>query len=327
MMAAWTAFAMTPLMGTPLVYWLGFLLLVLVLLVLDLGVLNRRLREINLRESLLLSAGYMAVALTFAGWLAWAQGREPALEFVTAYLVEQSLSLDNLFVMAVIFSYFGIPREYQHRVLFYGVMGVIVLRAVMIGLGAVLLHRFEWLLYGFAAFLLLTGLKMWWRQEDDAAPDLATNPLLRWLRRRLPLTEQLHAQHFWVKQSPGPGLPARWQATPLFLALIVIELADLMFAVDSVPAVFSVSQDTFVVYTSNIFAILGLRSLYFALAALLHRFIYLQQALALVLIFIGGKVLLAPWLGKLPALASLLVTVLVLAAGMLLSWWKTRRRA
>jgi tellurite resistance protein TerC len=233
--------------------------------------------------------------------------------------------MDNVFVMAMIFGFFGIPRRYQHRVLFWGILGVIVLRAIMIGLGTALVQRFDWILYVFGAFLLFTGVKMLFSREEQR-PDLAQNPLLRFLRRHLRVTEELHDGHFFVRKRPEGATHHLLYATPLFLALVLIELADLVFAVDSVPAVFAITQDPFIVYTSNIFAILGLRSLYFALAALMHRFVYLKYALALVLIFIGGKIFLHGFIGKIPALLSLGVTFGLLAGGVLLSLLKTRNR-
>jgi len=233
--------------------------------------------------------------------------------------------MDNVFVMAMILGFFGIPRRYQHRVLFWGILGVILLRALMIALGTALVQRFDWVLYVFGAFLLLTGVKMLFSREERH-PDLAQNPLLKFLRRHIRITDELHGGRFLVRlYDPTSGKTLRY-ATPLLLALVLIELADLVFAVDSVPAVFAISQDPFIVYTSNIFAILGLRALYFALAALMHRFVYLKYALALVLIFIGAKIFLHDAVGQVPALLSLGVTFALLAGGVLLSLLKTRNR-
>ncbi|MNF44523.1 Inner membrane protein alx [compost metagenome] len=310
-------------LGTPGWFWLAFIAIVLALLVFDLGVLHRDQHEIEMRESLLLYSGYFSVGLLFGGWIWWQLGANKALEFYTGFLVEQSLSMDNVFVMAMILGFFGIPRRYQHRVLFWGILGVIVLRAIMIGLGTALVQRFDWILYVFGAFLLLTGVKMLFSRELHH-PDLAQNPLLKFLRRHIRVTDELHEGRFLVRlRDPASGKLVRY-ATPLLLALVLIELADLVFAVDSVPAVFAITQDPFIVYTSNIFAILGLRALYFALAALMHRFIYLKYALALVLIFIGGKIFLHGFIGKIPALVSLSVTFCLLAGGVLLSLLKTR---
>jgi tellurite resistance protein TerC len=232
--------------------------------------------------------------------------------------------MDNVFVIAMIFSFLAIPREYQHRVLFWGILGVIVLRAIMIGVGAALVTQFSWVLYLFAGFLVLTGVKMLvWQKEKP----LSENPLYRWARGHLKLTDTLHGQRFFVKQIDGKTGKIETLMTPLFLALIMIEVADIIFAVDSVPAIFAITTDPYVVYTSNIFAILGLRALYFALAAVLHRFAYLKQALAVLLIFIGGKIFIADALGlaKFPAEWSLGVTFAILAAGILYSLWRTRR--
>ncbi|MGL4318405.1 MAG: TerC family protein [Pseudomonas sp.] len=314
----------TPLLGTATWLWLSFLAIVVALLAFDLGVLHRDQHEIEMRESLLLYSGYFSVGLLFGVWVWFELGAQSALEFYTGFLVEQSLSMDNVFVMAMIFGFFGIPRRYQHRVLFWGIIGVIVLRAIMIGLGTALVKEFDWILYVFGAFLLFTGVKMLFSREEQH-PDLAQNPMLRFLRRHIRVTDELHGAHFFVRQRDSLGQSLLY-ATPLFLALVLIELADLVFAVDSVPAVFAITQDPFIVYTSNIFAILGLRSLYFALAALMHRFVYLKYALALVLIFIGGKIFLHGFIGKIPALLSLGVTFGLLAGGVLLSLLRTRDR-
>jgi tellurite resistance protein TerC len=312
-------------LGTATWLWLSFLGIVVALLVLDLGILHRDQHEIEMRESLLLYSGYFSVGVLFGLWVWHELGSQSALEFYTGFLVEQSLSMDNVFVMAMIFGFFGIPRRYQHRVLFWGIIGVIVLRAIMIGLGTALVKEFDWILYIFGAFLLFTGVKMMFSREEQH-PDLSQNPMLRFLRRHMRVTDELHAGHFFIRKRPEGASQHLLYATPLFLALVLIELADLVFAVDSVPAVFAITQDPFIVYTSNIFAILGLRSLYFALAALMHRFVYLKYALALVLIFIGGKIFLHGFIGKIPALLSLGVTFGLLAGGVLLSLLKTRNQ-
>ncbi|MBN2690807.1 MAG: TerC family protein [Burkholderiaceae bacterium] len=304
--------------------WLVFGGVVVTLLALDLGVLHRDGGEISVTESLWLSAGYIAVALVFGAWLWWQVGAQEGMDYFTAYAVEKSLSLDNVFVISLVFTAFAVPRQYQHRVLFWGILGVIVMRALLIGAGATLVQEFHWILYLFAAFLIYTGVKMLW--AADHAPDPMRNPVLRLIRRLVPVTEQLHGKAFWVKRPDASGRMRRI-ATPLFMALVTVELADLVFAVDSVPAVFAVTSDPFVVYTSNIFAILGLRALYFALAAILHRFAYLKYALGLVLVFIGGKIIAAEWIGKIPSAVSLGVTFGLLAAGVLFSLWKTRGTA
>lgn len=322
-MTALQTFLTTPVLGTSTWLWLVFVAIVIGLLVLDLGVLHRQEREIEMRESLLLYAGYFSVGVLFGVWI-WVQlGAQSAMEFYTGFLVEQSLSMDNVFVMAMIFSYFAIPRRYQHRVLFWGILGVVVLRAIMIGVGAALVQNFAWVLYLFGAFLLFTGVKMALSKEDSQ-PDLANNPMLRFIRRHLRVTDELHGARFFVHKAPPGQSRALRHATPLFLALVLIELADLVFAVDSVPAIFAITQDPFIVYTSNIFAILGLRSLYFALAALMHRFVYLKYALALVLVFIGCKIFYHGLIGKVPALLSLGVTLGLLVGGVVLSLIRTR---
>ncbi len=322
-MDALLAFFATPLFGTPGWFWLAFLLLIISLLVLDLGVLHRDQHEIEMRESLLLYSGYFSVGVAFGGWIWWQLGATKALEYYTGFLVEQSLSMDNVFVMAMILGYFNIPRRFQHRVLFWGILGVIVLRAIMIGLGTALVQGFEWILYIFGAFLLFSGVKMLRNNDEESHPDLAQNPMIRFVRRHMRVTDEMHEGRFLVRVPDKVSGKPLLYATPLLLALVLIELADLVFAVDSVPAVLAISQDPFIVYTSNIFAILGLRSLYFALAALMHRFIYLKYALALVLIYIGGKIFLHD-LVKVPALLSLGVTLGLRAAGVILSLLRTR---
>lgn len=313
-------------LGKPLWMWLAFLGIVAVLLALDLGVLHRKQHEIEVRESLVLSAFYIALGLAFGGWVWWAMGPTSAKEYVTGFVVEKSLAMDNVFVIAMIFSYFAIPRLYQHRVLFWGILGVIVLRGIMIGLGATLVSEFAWVLYLFAAFLIFTGIKMWLLADKEY--DVGTSPVLRWVRRHFNVTDELHGERFWVRQTdPRTGQPA-WYMTPLMLALLMVEIVDVVFAVDSVPAIFAITTDPFLVYTSNIFAILGLRALYFALAAMVHRFHYLKYALSVLLVFIGSKIFLADLAGfdggKFPPSWSLAITFAILAAGIVYSLWKTR---
>ena len=310
-------------LGKPVWLWAIFLALVLVLLVLDLGVLNRGQREIGVRKSLLLSAFYIGIGLAFGGFV-WAQlGQQSAVEYWTGFVVEKSLAMDNVFVIATIFGFFAVPRHLQHRVLFWGILGVIVLRAIMIGFGAALVQRYEWVLLVFAVFLIFTGIKMLWSGHEDEG-DLSQNRALRWMQRHLRVTDGFVGNRFFVRQ-PGRSGKLQLFVTPLFLALIVIEFADLVFAVDSVPAIFAITTDPYLVYTSNICAILGLRALYFALAAILHRFAYLKPALAALLIFIGGKVIVAEILGieKVPPMISLAVTFAILAAGVIVSLVKT----
>jgi tellurite resistance protein TerC len=309
-------------LGKPAWVWLAFVGIVVALLAFDLGVLHKDAKEIGVRESLLLSAGYISVALLFGAWVWWYLGAQSGMDYYTGFMIEKSLSMDNVFVIALIFSFFAIPRQYQHRVLFWGILGVIVLRAIMIGLGATLVSQFSWVLYLFGAFLIFTGIKMW--VIADHMPDIANNPLLRFLKRHMRVTDGLRGNAFWVRENdPATGTLERY-ATPLLLALVLVEFVDLVFAVDSVPAIFAITTDPFIVYTSNIFAILGLRALYFALAAMIHRFKYLKYALALVLVFIGSKIFLVGIIGKIPAVVSLSVTLGLIAGGVAVSLWKTR---
>jgi tellurite resistance protein TerC len=312
-------------LGKPVWMWLAFIAVVITLLVLDLGVLHKESREIDVRESLVLSAGYIGLGLLFGAWVWWQLGPEPGMNYFTGFAVEKALAMDNVFVIAMIFAFFAVPRLYQHRVLFWGILGVIVLRAIMIGLGATIVSQFAWVLYLFAVFLIATGVKMVVFADRDY--DVGANPVLAFMRRRFNVTDELHGERFWVRRPhPATGQPA-WFMTPLFLALMLIEIADVIFAVDSVPAIFAITTDPFIVYTSNIFAILGLRALYFALAAMVHRFHYLKYALAGVLIFIGTKIFIADLLGleKFPPALSLAITFGLLAAGVAWSLWKTRR--
>ncbi|MBF0325129.1 MAG: TerC family protein [Alphaproteobacteria bacterium] len=310
-------------LGKPGWMWLSFLAIVAALLAFDLGVLHRDNHEIGIGESVALSALYITAGLIFGGWVWWSMGAQAGTDYLTGFVVEKSLSMDNVFVIALIFSTLAIPRQYQHRVLFWGILGAILLRALMIGLGAALISQFSWILYLFGAFLVITGIKM--LVVSDSTPDIENNKVLRWLRSHFNVTPGLHGQDFVVRQPhPVTGKPALW-ITPLMLALVLVELADLVFAVDSVPAIFAITTDPFIVYTSNIFAILGLRALYFALAAAIHRFHYLKYALALVLVFIGGKIFAVNVIGKVPAVLSLSVTFGLLAGGVLYSLWKTRK--
>ena len=312
-------------LGTATWIWLFFAGIVVTLLALDLGVLHKADSEIGVKESLFLSAGYISIALLFGGWVWWYLGPQSGMAYYTGFLIEKSLSMDNVFVIALIFSYFAIPRQYQHRVLFWGIIGVIVLRAIMIGLGATLVSQFSWMLYIFGAFLILTGIKMW--VIADHMPDIGNNPLLKFIRKHMRVTDKVHGSAFFVQQpDPKTGKLVRF-GTPLFMALVMVEFVDLVFAVDSVPAIFAITTDPFLVYTSNIFAILGLRALYFALAAMIHRFTYLKYALALVLVFIGSKIFLVSIIGKIPPVFSLSVTFGLIAGGVVYSMWKTRDSA
>jgi tellurite resistance protein TerC len=311
-------------LGQPLWLWFTFIAIVILLLVLDLGVLNKTDHEIGVAESLKLSALYISLGVAFGGFVWYQLGQQSAAEYLTAFVVEKTLALDNVFVIALIFTYFAVPRIYQHRVLFWGILGVIVLRGIMIGLGATLVAQYSWILYIFAIFLILTGVKMLLVKETEM--DLENNFILRFMKRRFNVTEKLHGNAFFVRQpNPKTGKLTRYM-TPLFLALVLVEFADLVFAVDSVPAVFAITTDPYIVYTSNIFAILGLRALYFALAAVLHRFHYLKYALSVLLIFIGSKIFIADMMGweKFPAVWSLSITFAILGAGIVYSLWRSR---
>ncbi len=318
------AFLSADWLGTPAWLWLAFLGAVAALLALDLGVLSRGAGEIPASRSLWMSAFYTGIACAFGAWVWWRMGAESGMAYFTGFAVEKTLALDNVFVINLIFAYFAVPRPHQHRVLFWGILGVIVLRAVMIGLGAALVSEFSWVLYVFGAFLLATGAKM--LLVADSTPKIEDNPVLRLVRRRFRVTTTLHGGRFLVRlPDPRTGRMATW-LTPLFLALVLVEVADLVFAVDSVPAIFAITQDPFIVYTSNIFAILGLRALYFALAAMVHRFKHLHTALALalVLVFIGGKIFWNQLVAKVDPAVSLAVTVALLAGGVVLSLLRTK---
>jgi tellurite resistance protein TerC len=318
------AFLFVPFLGQPVWLWLMFITIVILLLAFDLGVLHKDDHEIGVAESLKLSVLYIGLGVAFGGFVWYQIGAESAAEYMTAFVVEKTLAMDNVFVIAMIFTYFAIPRKYQHRVLFWGILGVIVLRAIMIGLGATLVSQYSWVLYIFAVFLILTGVKMMF--FGDKETDIASNPVLKFMKKRMNVTEELDGNKFWVKRPDPKTNKLVWFATPLFLALIMVEIVDVIFAVDSVPAVFAITSDPFIVYTSNIFAILGLRALYFALAAMVHRFHYLKYALAVLLVFIGSKIFVADLMGweKFPAGWSLGITFAILASGIAYSLWRSR---
>jgi tellurite resistance protein TerC len=312
-------------MGKPLWMWAGFLSVVLVLLVLDLTVLHRKQHAISMRESLFTTLGYCALATLFGCWVWWELGATKGLEYFTGYVVEFSLAMDNVFVIAMILGYFQIPPKYQHRVLFWGILGVIVLRGIMIAAGAALIQEYAWVLYVFAGFLVISGIKMLMMAGHES--NLGDNPLLKLLRKYGRVTDDMHGERFWVRLKDKNTGHYAWYMTPLFVALILVEVADVVFAVDSVPAIFAITTDPYIVYTSNIFAILGLRALYFTLSGLIERFAYLKYALAILLIFIGSKIFMADVLGleKIPPSFSLTVTFGILITGVVYSLWKTRK--
>lgn len=318
-------FLMMDWLGTPVWFWLSFLGLVVALTVFDLGVLNKTDHEMGIAESLKLSAFYISIALLFGIWVWMEKGADLGMKYYTGFFIEKALSIDNVFVISLIFTYFAIPRMYQYRALVWGIIAVIVLRGIMIGVGAAVVQQYYWVLYIFAAFLVATGIKMLFQGEQEM--DVANNPVVKWISTHMRVTKELHDQKFFVKVPDERTGKLVRAATPLFLALVVINLADLVFAVDSVPAIFAITTDTFIVYTSNIMAILGLRALYFALAAMVHRFEYLKYALALVLIFIGAKIFIADFLmggDKFPPMLSLGITAALIAGGIFYSLYKTR---
>lgn len=305
-------------MEKPFWLWLFFIAVILSLLAIDLGLFHRKEREISTRESLTLSGVYILIALLYGQFIWLYLGAQASFEYLTGFLIEKSLSIDNIFVISMIFTTFGIPKIYQHRVLFWGILGVIILRGLMIGLGAAAIQKFSWVILLFGGFLILTGFKMLFMKAEET--HLEESPLYKMLQKIIPMTSTLHKEKFWIKDE------GKWMATPLFAALMMVEFVDIVFAVDSVPAIFAITLDPYIVYTSNIFAILGLRALYFALSNILHRFEYLKHALALILVFVGGKIFYGEFFAKIPASLSLGVTVTILAGGIVYSLLKTAEK-
>ncbi|MBK9715947.1 MAG: TerC family protein [Saprospiraceae bacterium] len=290
-------------MQTDLSFWIGFNVFVLLMLALDLGVFNRKAHVISIKEAMIWSGVWIALAMCFNALIYYWQGPSKALEFFTGYVIEKSLSVDNIFVFVLIFTYFKIPSIHQHKILFWGIIGALILRAVFIFAGVALLEKFHWTIYFFAAILIYTGYKMLVQKEKKMEPE--KNPVIKLFRRIMPVTNELHDGKFFVEQN------GRRFATPLFLVLLLVETTDLIFAVDSIPAILAITQDQFIVYTSNVFAILGLRSLYFALAGMIDKFRYLSKGLALILMFVGVKMLIVDFY-KIPILIALLVIVGIL---------------
>jgi tellurite resistance protein TerC len=296
--------------------WLAFNAFVLGMLALDLGVFHRKAHEVSLKEAGAWSAVWIALALAFnVGIYLW-KGREPALQFLAGYLIEKSLSVDNIFVFVLIFGYFAVPAAYQHRVLFWGILGALLMRGAFIAAGAALLAKFHWIIYLFGAFLVVTGVKMALVRSEGIHPE--RNPLVRLARRLLRVTNGYREDRFVVREGGA------WAATPLLLVLLVVESTDLVFAVDSIPAIFAVTSDPFIVYTSNVFAILGLRSLYFLLAGVVEKFTYLKLGLSVVLAFVGVKMLLTD-VAKVPIALSLAVIATVIAVAVVASLLRNRR--
>jgi len=308
-------------LGHPIWMWGAFLILIAVLLAFDLGVLNRKQRMLSIGQALKLSLFYIILGLSFSIWVFANLGEQAGYQYLSGYLIEKTLSLDNIFVFVLIFTHFKVPGDYQHRVLFWGIFGAIILRGAFIVLGTQLISQFDWMMYVLGAFLVYTGIKM--LIAADAEPDLENNKMIKFFSTHFRVTKNYEGNRFFVRKDG-----VLW-FTPLFLVLVVIDVADVIFAVDSIPAIFAITQDTFVVLTSNIFAILGLRALYFALAAMMHRFEYLKYGLSLVLVFIGGKMLVnhSTKYNLVEVEYSLLFTVLVITVSVIVSLVKTRGQA
>jgi len=296
--------------------WIGFNVVVLAILALDLGVLHRKAEKVSLREAAVWSGIWVALSLCFALAVYLTMGKQSGLEFLTGYLIEYALSVDNIFVFVLIFTYFGVPEKYQHRVLFWGIIGALVLRGVMIVAGSALVTRFAWTLYIFGAFLVFTGIRMA-LQKDDAAYNPERDPVLRAARKIVPVTKEYHGKKFFVREQ-RPNGTSHLAATPLFIVLLIVDTTDIVFATDSIPAIFAVTRDPFIVYTSNICAVLGLRALYFLLAGIVDKFVYLKLGLSMVLVFIGAKMLLEG-VFHIPIGISLGVVALVLASSIVAS--------
>lgn len=304
---------MTQSIGTP-VLWIGFTLFVIVMLAIDLGVFNRKAHEVHHREALIWTAVWVSLAVAFNVWVFLNHGKELGLEFLTGYVIEYSLSIDNLFVFLLVFRYFAVPKASQHRTLFWGILGALVMRAIFIFLGAVLLESFNWIIYVFGGFLVFTGIKMLNGANVEIHPE--RNPVVRLFQRLMPVTRQYYGARFLVRE--GGRKTGRWVATPLLLVLVVVEATDVVFAVDSIPAIFAITRDPFIVFTSNIFAILGLRSLYFLLAAAMTHFHHLKLGLGAVLAFVGAKMMVSEFY-EIPIVISLIVVGVLLGGSVVAS--------
>ena len=301
-----------------LLAWMGFSAFVLVLLALDLGVFNRRDQVVSLRRSLWMTKFYVVLALSFGAGVWLVKGPVSGMEFLTGYLIELSLSIDNIFVISLVFTSFAVPPQYQHRVLFWGIIGALIMRAAMILAGSALVREFHQVIYVFGAFLVFTGVKMIAVADDDPSPEKVW--LVRLARRFFRITPEFHAQRFFIRHGK------EWHATPLFLALVAVEAVDVVFAVDSIPAIFAITTDPFIVFTANVFAILGLRSLYFTLAGLLPRFCYLKYGLSVLLVLVGIKMLISGYY-VFPTWLALLGIVGIIGGSIILSMWKTRQES
>jgi tellurite resistance protein TerC len=294
--------------ATNIWFWAGFIAFVLAMLSLDLGVFNRTPHVVSTKEALAWTSVWVGLALLFAGGLAVFESHQAALTFLTGYVIEESLSVDNIFVIVLIFQYFAVPAKYQHRVLFWGILGALVMRGLFIAVGAALLARFEWIIYVFGALLVITGVRMAVKQDEEF--DGEQNPVVKLARRFLPITDGYRGKHFFSMEN------GRRHATPLLLVLVLVEATDLIFAIDSIPAIFGITRDPFLVFTSNIFAVMGLRSLFFLLANVVTKFHLLKYGLAVILTFVGAKMLLEHWI-HIPIMLSLAVVVVVLAASII----------
>lgn len=303
-------------MSNELLLWIGFNIFVLAMLALDLGVFHRKAHEVKVKEALWWSAVWIALAMLFNAGIYVFRGEQAALEFLTGYLLEKSLSVDNIFVFIMIFAYFRVPALYQHKVLFWGILGALIMRAIFIAAGVTLIQQFHWVIYIFGAFLVLTGIKMAAQKDKEVHPE--KNPVLKLFRRFMPVTEHYEGSSFFIKKG------RRWFATPLFVVLLVVETTDVIFAVDSIPAILAITIDPFIVYTSNVFAILGLRALYFALAGIMQLFHYLAYGLAAILVFVGIKMLMAD-IYKFPIAVALGVVAGILLISVVASLLRPRQ--
>lgn len=298
--------------------WIGFNLFVLLMLALDLGVFHRKAHEVKIKEALIWSGVWIGLAMLFNVAVYYWKGQEVALQFLTGYVIEKSLSIDNIFVFVLVFSFFNVPALYQHRVLFWGILGALLMRAIFIAAGVTLIAKFHWIIYVFGIFLVFTGIKIAINKGTKIDPE--KNVVVKLFRKFFPVTQEYHGSKFWIKQA------GKWAATPLFIVLLLIEFTDLIFAVDSIPAILAITNDPFIVYTSNVFAILGLRSLYFALAGVMNLFHYLHYGLAAILVFVGTKMLLVD-IYKIPVMVSLIVIALILVITVFASLAHRRKNA
>jgi tellurite resistance protein TerC len=320
-------FMMQPFMGEVVWVWLALFSFVATVLFLDLAVFHRNAHVIEMKESLKMASVYIVLGLSFGLWIWNRNGFDSAMDYYTVYIIEQTLSLDNLFVISIIFASFGVPREYQHRLLVWGIIGVVILRGATIAAGAALVQEYDWVLLIFAAILFYTGIKLFAAAGEEEREDYSQKPISKWLARHMRVTPNISGNNFFVKLPvDGKAGKLALHATPLFLALIVIELTDLLFAFDSVPAALAITTDPYIVFTGNIFAILGLRAIFFAMEHIIHRFVYLKYSLAVLLMFISGKVVYSQFTGDhIPAWLSLSLTIAILGAGVVISLISTKK--